>query len=128
MIQATGQGFKQGAVVVTNTYTVNLNPGVTMDQWINFYATKYIPEMEKAYPGVKEYVVWGDRGEKKDQFGSIMIFESKEVRDKYYPTPDSTTPSEAAAAAEEKLKTINEEFAKYLQDGGKRVYTDWIVK
>jgi hypothetical protein len=128
MSLASGQGLKEGSVIVMNTYTFNLNQNVTMDQWMNFYKTRYIPEMEKAYPGVKEYIVWGDRGEKKDQFGTVMVFESQAVRDKYYPQEDAETPSEAAAAAEEKLKTVYEEAAKYVQPGGKRVYTDWIVK
>jgi hypothetical protein len=99
-----------------------------MNQWINFYKTKYIPEMEKAYPGVKEYVVWGDRGDNKNQIGTILVFESVAVRDKYYPAENSESTSDAAKAAEEKLKAINEEFQKYILGGTKRFYTDWIVK
>src|SRR4030043_1710408 len=109
LIQASGQTIKEGSVVVMNTYTFTLNPDVTMNQWINFYKTKYIPEMEKAYPGVKEYIVWGDRGDNKNQLGTISIFESVAVRDKYYPVENSEGISEAASGAEEKLKAINEE-------------------
>lgn len=126
--QASGQTLKEGSVVAMNTYTFNLNPDVTMNQWINFYKTRYIPEMEKAYPGVKEYIVWGDRGENKNQFGTILIFESVELRDKYYPVEDSETLSEAAQIAEGKLKAINEEFGKYILNGTTRYYTDWIVR
>lgn len=128
MIGASGQNLEEGSVVVVNTYTFALNPDVTMNQWINFYKTRYIPEMEKAYPGVREYIIWGDRGEKKNQFGTIMVFESVAVRDKYYPVEDADTPSEAARLSEERLKAINEEAGKYVLSGSKRVYTDWIVK
>jgi hypothetical protein len=50
------------------------------------------------------------------------------VRDKYYPTENDTTNSDAVKAAEEKMnKDINNGFSKFLVSG-KRVYTDWIIK
>jgi hypothetical protein len=41
-----------GSAVVENTYT---------------FTTNYIWEMPEAYPGVNEYIVWGDVGENKNQ-------------------------------------------------------------
>lgn len=126
-IQLSAQTLKKGAVIAVNTYTFTLNPDVTMNQFLDFYINKYIPEYEKNYPGVKEYVIWGDRGEKKNQMGTITVFESIAVRDKYYPTEGSEG-SDVAMAAQEKMKALNDEFGKFYIGEGVRTYTDWIIK
>jgi hypothetical protein len=124
---AFGQTLKKGAVVCVNTFTLTLNPDVTMNQFLDFYLNKYIPEFEKCYPGVKTYVLWGDRGDKKNQIGTMDVYESVAVRDKYYPTENDTTMSAAAKVASEKMKALNDESMKYVVDA-KRVYTDWVIK
>lgn len=126
--QLTAQTLKKGAVVCTNTYTYTLNPDVTMNQFLDFYVNKYIPEFEKNFPGVKTYLLWGDRGEKKNQIGLLDVYESIAVRDKYYPLENDTTTSAAAKAATEKMKAINMEMSKFFLPGSSRVYTDWLVK
>lgn len=78
-----GQTIKKGAVVAVSSYEFTLNPDVTMNQFLNFYLNKYIPEFEKNYPGMKMYLLWGDRGEKKNMMGDLLVCESVAVRDKY---------------------------------------------
>jgi len=124
----SAQTLKKGAVIAVNTYTFVLNPDVTMNQFLDFYINKYIPEFEKNYPGVKEFVLSGNRGEKKNQIGVIDYFESIAVRDKYYPIENDTTLSAAVKAAEEKMKTVNMEMSKFFLPGSARVYTDWLIK
>jgi hypothetical protein len=99
-----------------------------MNQWINFYKTRYIPAVEKAFSGMKMCILWGDRGDNKNQVAILTIFESVAVRDKYYPVENSETMSDATKAADEKLKAINDEADKLILPGAKRFYTDWIVK
>jgi len=99
-----------------------------MKQFIDFYVNKYIPEFEKNYPGVKEFLLSGDRGEKKNQIGVIDYFESVAVRDKYYPIENDTTMSAAVKVAGEKMKAINEDAGKFFLPGSTRVYTDWLIK
>jgi ABC-type glycerol-3-phosphate transport system substrate-binding protein len=69
----SAQTMKKGALISISTYTSILNPDVTMNQFLDFYMNKYIPEFEKNYPGIKLYVLTGDRGEKKNQFGYISF-------------------------------------------------------
>ena len=126
--QVTAQTVKKGAVVCVNTYTYTLNPDVTFNQFLDFYLKKYIPEFEKCFPGVKTYVLWGDRGDKKNQMGTMDVYESVAVRDKYYPTENDTTSSEAYKVASEKMEAMNNEMNKFFIGGGVRTYTDWIVK
>jgi hypothetical protein len=128
LTQLSAQTIKKGTVIGVNTYTFTLNPDVTMNQFIDFYINKYIPEFEKNYPGVKEFLLYGNRGEKKNQIGVLDYFESVAVRDKYYPIENDTTSSAAAKVAEEKMKTINTEISKFFLPGSTRVYTDWFIK
>jgi len=125
-IAVSGQTLKKGALVVVDSYELTLKPDVTLNQFIDFYLNKYIPEFEKNYPGTKVYLLYGDRGEHKNQIGVAMICESVEIRDKYWPKEDGES-SELAKAAEAKMAPINEEAGKYMLDA-KRKYTDWIVK
>jgi hypothetical protein len=128
MTQLSAQTLKKGAVIAINTYTFTLKPDVTMNQFIDFFVNKYIPEFEKNYPGVKEFLLYGNRGEKKNQIGVLEYFESIAVRDKYYPVENDTTMSVVVKAAEEKMKAINEEQGKFFVGDGIRVYTDWVIK
>ncbi len=127
-IQLSGQPLKKGAVVCVNTFTYTLNPDVTLNQFLNFYINKYIPEFEKNYPGVKTYVLWGDRGDKKNQMGTMDVYESVAVRDKYYPVENDSTVSDAVKVASEKMKALDAEMSKFFLGGGVRTYTDWIMK
>lgn len=124
---AFGQTLGKGNVVVMNTYEMVLRPDVTMNEFLNFYINEFIPEFEQAYPGIKVYIVVGDRGQFKYQIGEIMLCESIQVRDKYWPAEDGEEVSEASRAAEAKLATVNQEVSKYIL-AGKRTYTDWVVK
>jgi hypothetical protein len=126
--QLFSQTLKKGAVIAVNTYTFTLKPDVKMDQFIDFYVNKYIPEFEKNYPGVKEFLLTGNRGEKKNQIGVIDYFESVAIRDKYYPIENDTTMNAVVKAAEEKMKSVNEEVGKFFVPGSTRVYTDWLIK
>jgi len=124
----TAQTVKKGAVVCVNTFTYTLNPDVTLNQFLDFYLNKYIPEFEKCYPGIKTYVLWGDRGDKKNQMGTMDVYESVALRDKYYPAENDETMSEAVKVASEKMKVMNAEMSKFFNGDGVRTYTDWIIK
>jgi hypothetical protein len=126
--QLSAQTLKKGAVVAVGVYEMTLNPDVSMNQFLDFYNNKYIPEFEKNWPGVKQYLIGGDRGEHKNKFGAILIFESVAVRDKYYPDEDANTTSDATKASTEKMKVMDAELSKYVVSGTRKTYTDWIIK
>lgn len=122
-----GQTLQKGAVVAVGSYDIVLNPDVTMKQFLDFYTTKYIPEFEKSFSGIKAYLISGDRGEKKNQIGEIWLFESVALRNKYFPVENDTTMNEAVKVATAKMKTMDAEAGKYVKSWN-RVYTDWIIK
>ena len=119
------QILKKDVVIAVSTYTVTLQPGITIEQYVDFLMKKYIPEYEKNFPGSKMYILRGDRGEKKDQIGFMWYFESLKVRDKYYPNESDF--SDAAQLAWGRMDTISEEESKYVVNSS-RIYTDWVIK
>jgi hypothetical protein len=118
-----GQNLQKGNLIGTHVMTVTLNPGITMEKYLDFCNTKLIPEMEKAMPGWKCYLVKGLRGENPDSYGMIYVIKSQADRDKYY-NADGTD-SELGKKANEKLKPLTDELTKMGTFTTK--YTDWVV-
>ena len=118
-----GQTLKKGNLVGTHVLTIELNPGVTMEQFQNFHLNTLIPEYEKHYPGWQLYLAKGIRGENKNTYGWIMVAESENTRDKLYNDNGSLT--EYGKVINEKMKPVLEEVEKFGKL--KRTYTDWII-
>jgi hypothetical protein len=119
-----GQGLKKGNLIGTHVMEISLQPGVTMEQFTNFYVKTAIPEYEKIMTDVKFYLVNGIRGENKNSFGLIFIFGSEQIRNKYFNDDGSQTDFQKSIS--EKLKPINEKLDKLGTVTTK--YTDWIVQ
>ena len=123
--RSTAQTLQKGTVLGIHTFTFTLNPDVTMNQFLDFMMTKYIPASDENYPGTRMYILSGDRGENKNKMAIMNVFESIEVRDKYYPATDELSPETEAAVA--KMAEIKDEMNKFVVDYT-RVYTDWVIK
>jgi len=121
-----GQTLHKDAVIAVRSFTIVLQPDVTMNQYIEFYKNKVIPEVEKYYPGIKVFLLTGERGAKKNQLGLVWYFDSPAIRDKYWPTEDSEG-SDLSLEAEKKLEYLNAEFDKYVVSINQE-YTDWIIR
>jgi len=121
---AFGQDLQKGNVIGLHVLTVTLKPGVTMNQFNDFYINKYLPEMEKNMPEIKGYIIKGVRGENENKFGMIFSFKSVEVRDKYFPMPDKM--SDLANAGFQKLQPLYDELDKLGTYS--TVYTDWVIQ
>ena len=120
---AFGQTLKKGSVIGVHAYNITLQPDVTMNQFVEFWTNKMIPEMEKVWPGAKEIVMKGDRGEHKYKFATITYFESVEQRDKLFPTEGD--PNDAPIP--ELLVPIFEELGKYILSYEDE-YTDYVIQ
>ena len=119
-----GQTLKSGAVVVTNTWEVTLQPDATLNQFLDL-GKKYAATFEKAYPGTKMFVMKRDRGEYKYKVSTLIFFDSVELRDKYWPTEGENGPFDEAAT---------EIFAPLFEEGNKiminseNISTDWVIQ
>jgi hypothetical protein len=121
---AHAQELKKGNLVGTHKISVKLEPGVTMDQFVDYYNKKVIPAFEKSRPGWRAYPVKRIRGEKADGMGLIIVITSERERDKYYNGDGSD--SELGRAAAAKLQPVSDEMTK-LGTITADLYTDWVV-
>jgi len=118
-----GQTLQKGNTVVTQVFKVDLKPDVSIDQWMEFYISKVIPEIDKHYTGATAYLTKGIRGEHKNSLGLIVVFESKKERDKFFNEDDS--PTELGIKTGEKLSPVIDELNKLGTHT--RTYSVWVV-
>ena len=121
---AHAQGLNKGNLVGVHNIGVKLEPGVTMEQFVDFYNKKVVPELEKSRPGWKAYPVKRVRGEKADGMGLIIVIPSERERDKYYNADGSD--NELGRAANAKLQRVTDEMKK-LGTITADPYIDWVV-
>ena len=121
---AFGQTLDKGKVIGFAHISVEFNEGITMDQFMDFLKKDYLPEFEKNYKGVQVVIMKADRGEHVNQLGWIMVFESLEARNKFW--PEEGEPSEAGKAAREKMQPMIDKMQSFgtVTLG----YTDWIIQ
>ena len=120
---AFGQTLTKGGVISVHAYDITLQPDVTMNQFLEFWTNKVIPEFEKVWPGGKDLVMMGDRGKHKYGFATISYFESVEQRDKLFPAEGD--PNDAPIP--ELLVPIFEELSKYILSYEDE-YTDYVIQ
>jgi len=123
MVQLTAQksNYKSGKVVF-ESYMVTLRPDFTMDQYLDFLKTKYVPEYDKYFPGSKMIIASPDSWKKENQYAFFIYFESPQEYDKYY--PNGTEMSDESKANWEKVKLAKQEESKFILDS-KRVEIEW---
>lgn len=121
---AFGQTLKKGGIMSVHNLTITLNPDVTMNQFLDFYNNKYLPETNKHFEGVKFFTLKGDRGENNNGFSVMMYMESMEVRNRYW--PEAGKSSDEMSAIMEKLTPINTELSKLGTTTS--TYTDWVIQ
>jgi len=119
------QQLEKGNLVGVHTMQVDLKPGVTMEQFADFYFDKIMPVVEKNRPGWKAYRTKWIRGEKAQGIGGIFVIDSEAERDKYYNEDGSLT--ELGQEAAKELEPLFKELEK-LGTITKDVYTDWLVQ
>ena len=121
---SNSQTLEKGNLIGFHVLTINLNPNVTMDQFQDVFFNKLIPDFEKHFPGLKNYSAKGIRGENVNGYAWIVLFESEEIRNKYFNEDGSFT--ELGNSANEKLQPAFEELN--TMGTFTRSYTDWIVQ
>ena len=120
---AYGQPQK-GGVIGVYAITVNLDPDVTMNQFLDFQNNELIPAFEKHVAGVKVFYLQEYRGDEGNEYGMMIYCESVEVYDKYWDEEGVNT---------ELLKKIFEDSLKELFEKANKLgktnweFTDWKI-
>lgn len=120
---AFGQVLQKGNFIGVHVLKVELIPGVTMDQYIEFFNEKTKPAWEKAENAMKIYPMKAIRGENNNEFGFIVIYKDEASRDKYFNEDGSY--SEYGNKVMEEVAPVNTEGEKL--GTWTSTYTDWIV-
>jgi len=120
---AFGQSMQKGGVIGIHEWTLKLNPGVTMDQFLEFWDSKATPAIIKAIPEQTPYVLKSISAENQDEYAGLYYYKSIESLRKYW--NEDGSPTEKGAAVMESYGPILEEMAKL----GEFTYTakDWII-
>ena len=120
---SSGQSLQKGNLIGTHVLTIELKPGVSMEQWQEFYIQKFMPAAEKQFQGWEGHLLKGIRGENENKVGVIYIIKSEKHRDMYY-NKDGTM-NETGLKAQNKLQPILDEI--YKLGAWEMKYTDWLV-
>jgi hypothetical protein len=121
-----GQVLQKGTVIGIYGLTIELKPGVTMEQFIQFYSNKYMPEWNKLTGSeYQRYLVKGTRGNIfANSYGMMSVIKSEQVWAKYF-NPDGSQ-TEVLRSLIEKNKPLQDELNKlgtYVY-----AYTLWVVQ
>ena len=119
-----GQTLQKGNLIGMHVLTINLDPDVTMDQFLDFYSSQAIPQIETNFPGWKAYLVKGIRGENENKFGVIYVVDSEDERNVLYNEDGSD--SELGKSIMQKMQPIMDESNQLGTWTSE--YTDWLVQ
>lgn len=118
-----GQVLHKGNLIGVHIVKIELKPGVTMDQFTEFFIEKMKPVWEEADKGVEIFPTKSIRGEQNNEFGMIVIYKNEAARDKNYNEDGSL--SEYGNKVMEAVAPINAEAEKL--GTWTSTYTDWVV-
>jgi hypothetical protein len=119
----SGQVLSKGAVVECSEMSVDIHQGATMDQYCHILLGQYAPAAEKAFPGSTVFFAKGARGDAESKLGSIRVFKSTEIRDRYFDAQDHFTES-----GQQAIKTLSPIIDQLDQLGTtSRKITNWII-
>jgi hypothetical protein len=121
---SSGQTIEKDNVFTLHVIKVRLKSGVTMEQFTEFMTGEFLPAWEKHYEGVETILLKAIRGAHESEFGWINYYPSEEKMKEFYPEPGKK--SEKAKAAALKMKSVEEQLAKFgtMRYSG---YTTWEV-
>jgi len=98
-----------------------------MRDYTKFYTSKLIPDVEKAIPGVKIYLLKWIRGQDNSSMGVIYAFANEADRNKYWNNDGTATALGKTVGA--KLNDLQKETEKYeVTSNDADRYNDWLVQ
>lgn len=108
--------------------SVTLKPGVDPTAFERFVVDEFVPKASRFYPGGEVVVVKSDRGEQVSNYLLFLNFDTKAIRDLYFPTPDSASPAfekiMEAYGGRDTLQGLFDAFKEYAEIGA---YTDYVA-
>lgn len=119
VVENSKQLVPKGMVCCWN-YT--LNSDVQTEEFERFVLDEYIPAFEKHFAGIEMILVKGERGENINRYRIMLIMDSVDERNDWWPAEGET--SEKNAAASEKMKDLSDRMRTMVASG---TFTDWVI-
>ena len=108
--------------IVFGIHVVKLNEGITTEFFEEFVTEEFLPALPlESTPGVKVYLLKGDRGDSIHKYIRMFEFDSVETRDRYFPEPTAISPGLA------KLMAPLRELSQTWTAASRRTKTDYVV-
>jgi hypothetical protein len=122
------RGLERGNLIGVHVVTVDLKPGVSMEDFTKFYVEHVLLEYEKSWPGLEGYLLKSFFSDSKNKFAVVWLFNTVEDRNRNFNADGTANQLERAAQArvkpiEDKLKEM---YGSYTVE-----YThedDWVVQ
>lgn len=101
---------------------MELNPEIAPESFERFVLDQFLPALPlDRTPGVRAYLLKADRGARANQYLWMFEFDSVEVRDRYFPGPQTIS---------DELKALIEplhDLAQIWDSSSTRTKTDYVV-
>ena len=106
---------------VYGLHRVHLRPGVEREEFERFTVAEFLPALRALHaPGVEFALLNAERGARAGEYQFMMVFDSVETRDRYF--PEETRASEELVALIQPLRALSE-----IWEGlSAREKTDWL--
>lgn len=118
-----------GNVVAIRELT--LKEGVDSEEFERFATEEFTPTFDEQVPGVRAFILKGERGDKKGGYSFALIFDSVNTRDYYYPFEhggEASVPANAMELWRPAHEAIFEQLVQYVTGiGEEKNYTDYVV-
>ena len=124
-----GQKLGKANLLSIKIMEIQLVEGKSLEEFKAFYLSDVIPACEKAFEGLKIYMLKSVRGEYKNELAVIWIFESEAARNKYF-NDDASAGNFTDLGKEtmERLKGIRQEMNSNYGRWTGNEQDDWIVQ
>ena len=118
--------YAQGADAeppVVGVHDIELAENVDPSEFDKFVKEKFASAWKEPRDGMRLVITKGDRGERKNKYQLVYVFDSVDTRDKHFPR-EGGGGSEVFAKAVGPLEEVMREFGNYL--GESTSYTDYV--
>jgi hypothetical protein len=106
---------------VYGLHYVRLRPGVAADEFERFTLSTFLPALRELHAdGVEFALLKGERGRLAGEYQFLMVLDSVETRDRYF--PEETRASEELIALIQPLRQLSEVWERLSE----REKTDWL--
>ena len=124
-----GQKLTKGSLLGIKIMEIQLVEGKSLEDFKAFYMADVIPAYEKAFEGLKIYMLKSARGQYMNELAVIWIFESEAARNRYFNDDASASSfTDLGKEAMERVKGVRQEMnSKYGRWTGNE-QDDWIVQ